>query len=72
MSEFDAARAEAVMGDLLRFLRRRPTELLSLDDLKGPLQLRSLVDRGIHEIPLESIVGTLGRARVSTTREIPG
>lgn len=63
MSEFDAARAEAVMGDLLRFLRRRPTELLSLDDLKGPLQLRSLVDRGIHEIPLESIVGTLGRAR---------
>lgn len=63
MSEFDAARAEAVMSQLLRYVRRRPTKLLSLDELKGPLRLRSLIDRGVQEIPLEKIVGTLGRAR---------
>lgn len=63
MGEFDAARRAAVMGDLLRHLRGRPADLLSFDEVREGLELRHLVDRGLREIPLASIVGTLGRAR---------
>ncbi len=63
MSRFDEARRAAVIGDLLRHLRGRPVELLSFDEVRQRLHLKSFVDRGIEEVPLENIQGTLGRAR---------
>jgi len=62
VSRFDEARRAAVIGDLLRHLRGRPVELLSFDDVRQGLRLKSFVDRGIEEVPLEHIQGTLGRA----------
>ena len=62
MSHFDEARRAAVIGDLLRHLRGRPVELLSFDEVRHRLRLKSFVDRGIEEVPLEQIQGTLGRA----------
>ncbi len=59
------------MSDVLRFLRRRPQKLLSLEELKGPLRLESLVDRGLREIPLDRIVGTLGRGREFSRAFLP-
>jgi hypothetical protein len=61
MSSFDAARTEALMGDLVRFVRGRPADLLPFDVVRESLHLRSFVDRGLQEVPLDRIVGSLGR-----------
>jgi hypothetical protein len=60
-SDFNAARRAALMTDLLAFLAGRPTDLLPFETVRRELGLRHLVDRGIQEVPLDRIVGTLGR-----------
>lgn len=68
---FDAARRAAVMSDLLRQVRGRPAELLPFDEVREGLGLRHLIDRGLQEVPLERIVGTLGRARTFSRAFLP-
>ncbi len=63
MSGFDAARRSVLIRDLLEHLAGRPTRLLPFEAVRDSLKLRHFVDRGILEVPLESIVGSLGRAR---------
>ena len=63
MTSFDAARRAALMEDLLRLLAGRPTRLLPFEAVRDSLRLKNLADRGIVDVPLESIVGSLGRAR---------
>ena len=58
---FEAARRAAVMSDLLAVLAGRPTDLLPFETVRRELGLRHLVDRGMREVPLDRIVGTLGR-----------
>ncbi len=58
---FEAARRAAVMTDLLALLAGRPTDLLPFETVRRELGLRHLVDRGLHQVPLDRIVGTLGR-----------
>jgi hypothetical protein len=63
MPDFDVARRRALMGDLLRLVRGEPVDLLSFDTVREDLGLRHLVDRGVVEVPLEQIVGTIDRDR---------
>lgn len=63
MAGFDAARRAAVMSDLVDWLSGRPTDLLDFEEVRQRLHLRSLVDRGIQEIALDKIVGSMGRPR---------
>lgn len=58
---FESARRAALMTDLLAILAGRPTDLLPFDTVRRELGLRHLVDRGIQQVPLDRIVGTLGR-----------
>jgi hypothetical protein len=60
---FDAARRAALMSDLVRHLRGRPAELLGFDEVRDELHLTHLMDRGLREVPLSQIVGSLGRSR---------
>lgn len=62
MSRFDAARRTALIRELLRPLRREPRDLLSFEEIRRQLHLRHLVDRGIQDIPVDRVVGSLGRA----------
>lgn len=62
MSRFDAARRAALIRELLKPLHRQPRELLSFDEIRRQLQLRHLVDRGLQDVQLDQIVGSLGRA----------
>ncbi len=62
MSRFDAARRTALIRELLRPLRKQPRDLLSFDEIRRQLHLKHLVDRGIQDIPVDRIVGSLGRA----------
>ena len=63
MTRFEAARRAALMSDLLGVLRGRPTDLLPFDEVREELHLRSFADRGVREVPLRQIVGSLGRER---------
>jgi hypothetical protein len=58
---FESARRAALMTDLLAILAGRPTDLLPFDTVRRELGLRHLVDRGLQQVPLDRIVGTLGR-----------
>lgn len=63
MTRFDAARRAALVQDLLAQVRGRPTDLLPFDAVREKLRLRNLVDRGVQDVPLERIVGTVQRER---------
>jgi hypothetical protein len=60
---FDSARRSALVGDLLSHLLKRPTDLLPFDQVRERLHLRQVVDRGIQDVPLDRIVGTVQRER---------
>lgn len=61
MVGFESARRAALIADLLGVLVGRPTDLLPFDEVRRGLGLKHLIDRGLHEVPLDRIVGTLGR-----------
>ncbi len=63
MAHFDEARRAALMGDLLSHVTGRPSDLLSFDQVREKLRLKNLVDRGVQEVPLDRIVGTVGREK---------
>ncbi len=59
MTDFDAARRTALIQDLVRIARRRPVDLLPFEAVRRELRLRHLIDRGIQEVPLDRIVGSI-------------
>lgn len=63
MNGFDSARRSALVGDLLSHLLRRPADLLPFDQVRERLHLRQVIDRGIQDVPLWRIVGTVQRER---------
>ncbi len=71
MADFDDARRRALIADLLRPLLGRPVDLRPFDEVRERLKLRHLVDRGVVEVPLSSIVGTIGREREFSRAFLP-
>ncbi|HEY7160070.1 MAG TPA: hypothetical protein VH815_02375 [Acidobacteriota bacterium] len=63
MSDFDRARITAFIDDILSIVQGKPADLLPFHEVRERLHLKQLVDRGIQEIPLAPIVGTVGRER---------
>lgn len=59
------------MSDLLSVIRGRPADLLPFEEVREHLRLRHFVDRGLREVPLEQIVGSLGRAHEFTRAFLP-
>lgn len=59
------------MGQLLRPLTGQPAELLPFEAVREGLHLRHIVDRGIQDVPLARIVGSLGRERDFTRAFLP-
>jgi hypothetical protein len=71
VTTFDNARQAAVIEGLLGFLKGRPVDLLPFEQVREGLWLQHVVDRGLQEVPLDAIVGTLGRAREFTRAFLP-
>jgi hypothetical protein len=63
MFSFDEARRHALTVDLMRTLRGQPRDLLPFEEVRTRLRLRHTIERGIEEVPLDRIVGSLGRDR---------
>ena len=61
--DFKLARMRAMLNRLLSTLVGRPGCLRSFSKAQEATTVRGLRDRGVREVPLASIVGSVGRAR---------
>ena len=71
MSAFQNARLRAFWDEALALVRGKPAELLSFEDIRTRLRLREENYRGLQEIPLDQIAGSVGRYREFTSKFLP-
>lgn len=71
LNAFQSARARAFWQDMINHLRGKPAELLSFDDIKARLRLREESYKGLQEVQLDRIVGSVGRYRDFTNNFLP-
>jgi hypothetical protein len=57
------ARLPAAVHALMDVLRGRPDQLVPFAEVQHALHLSHMVDRGIHNVPLDAIVGSLNRTQ---------
>lgn len=61
IEDFHNARRRAALEQVLARLRGQPDRLLSYEEVRRIVGERSRVERGLREIPLDAIVGSVGR-----------
>lgn len=59
--EWKQARRAAFIEETLAVLRQRPAALLSFDDVQKRLQLKNVRYLALQEVPMDQIVGSVGR-----------
>ncbi|MBI1255869.1 MAG: hypothetical protein GC204_00215 [Chloroflexi bacterium] len=71
VSAFQSARLHAFWDEVLALVRGKPAELLSFEDIRTRLRLREENYRGLQEVPLDQIAGSVGRYREFTGKFLP-
>ncbi|MEW5828231.1 MAG: universal stress protein, partial [Chloroflexota bacterium] len=71
LQDFNEARLKASLQGLIARLTGRSNELLSYDEIARKLKLRVRADRGVREIPVAAIVGSVGRYTEFTRTFLP-
>ncbi|MCU0499269.1 MAG: hypothetical protein MUF87_18095 [Anaerolineae bacterium] len=71
ISKFQGARARAFWQEMLSHLRGKSAELLSFEDIRTRLRLREESYKGLQEVPLDQIKGSVGRYRDFTGNFLP-
>jgi len=71
LQDFNEARLKASLQEALARLTGKPNELLSYDEIAQKLKLRARADRGVREIPVKAIVGSVGRYTDFTRTFLP-
>jgi nucleotide-binding universal stress UspA family protein len=61
LSDFRRARSQAVMKEILARFTGEPIDLLSYDEVRRQLRAYGSFSKGLKEIPLDAIVGSVGR-----------
>lgn len=61
LNDFHRARNRAQLKQLMARLSGEPAQLLSYDEVRQTLRLQGGVERGLQDIPLDAIVGSVGR-----------
>ncbi len=69
--EFNSARQQAFIEEWLNFFTGRPNDLLSFEEVKQNLRLQDSAYKGLQEIDLDKIVGSVGRYRDFTRSFLP-
>lgn len=59
--DFQQARRQAALKDILARLTGKSTGLLSYEDVRDKLKAGHAIPRGLKEIPIEAIIGSVGR-----------
>ena len=71
VQDFQAARQRAAIQAVLARITGRPNELLSYEEVAEKLKLRVRTERGMQHIPLDAIVGSVGRYTDFTRTFLP-
>ncbi|MCA9939665.1 MAG: universal stress protein [Anaerolineales bacterium] len=71
LEDFQRARRRAFLQDIVGRLTGRQTQLLSYDDVRPLVSNTGVVARGLQEIPLDAIVGSVGRYEDFTRSFLP-
>jgi hypothetical protein len=71
INDFRNARQRAAMENIVARLTGKSTELLSYGDVVRQLKVVSQSERGVREIPVEAIVGSVGRYTDFTRTFLP-
>lgn len=71
ISAFQSARFRAFWDDVFGLIRGKPAELLSFEDIRARLRLREEDYKGLHDVPLDKIVGSVGRYHEFTNKFLP-
>ncbi|HXF85843.1 MAG TPA: universal stress protein [Anaerolineales bacterium] len=69
--DFESARQRALIQEILARLTGKSTQLLSYEEVAEKLKLRARSERGIQNIPLDAIVGSVGRYSDFTRTFLP-
>ncbi len=71
VNAFQNARLHAFWDEVLALVRGKPAELLSFEDIRARLRLREENYKGLQEVPLNQIAGSVGRYREFTSKFLP-
>jgi uncharacterized ParB-like nuclease family protein len=71
ISKFQGARAKAFWTELANLVRGKSAELLSFEDIRTRLRLKAESYRGLQDIELDKIVGSVGRYNDFTRDFLP-
>ena len=71
LRDFDSARRKAFIQRILALVTRESLDLLPFEQVREQLQLRDQYFRGLHEVPLDQIVGSVGRYQDFTRTFLP-
>jgi len=71
LQNFQDARIQAALLDILGRLTGRSNQLLSYEDVARKLKLSGRADHGIQRIPVDAIVGSVGRYTDFTRTFLP-
>ena len=71
VQDFQAARQRASIQEVLARVTGRSNQLLSYEEVAEKLKLRARTERGIQHIPLDAIVGSVGRNTEFTRTFLP-
>ncbi len=69
--DFQSARQKAAVQEILARITGKSTQLLSYEDVAEKLKLRIRAERGLQNIPLDAIVGSVGRDTDFTRAFLP-
>jgi hypothetical protein len=71
MNAFQSARNRAFWQEMFAVLRGKSPELLSFDEIRARLRLHEELYRGLQDIPVDKIRGSVGRYRDFTSTFLP-
>jgi nucleotide-binding universal stress UspA family protein len=71
IQDFQEARQRAAIQEILARITGKSNRLLSYDDVAEKLKLRARTERGVRIIPLDAIVGSVGRYTEFTRTFLP-
>ncbi len=71
LKDFERARRQAALQQTLARLRGESIELLKYDEVRKQLKVTGISEQGIQEIPLDAIVGSVGRSSDYTRDFMP-
>ncbi len=71
LNDFNQARLQASLQEALARLTGKSNELLSYDEVVEKLKLNVRSERGVHDIPVAAIVGSVGRYTDFTRSFLP-